>query len=484
MKKIDRLILRAFIGPFIVTFFIALFVLIMQFLWKYIDDLVGKGLDIFIIAELIFYLSASVVPMAMPIAILLASIMTFGSLGEHYELVALKSAGISLLRFMLPLLVTSVILSGVAFSFANYVLPVANLKYYTMLYSVTRQRPSFNIRPGVFSNDIDGYVIRAGDKDSDRNILYDIKIHDHSEQRGNVNVLLAEKGEMHITPDNTAMLFKLYNGVQYEEPRTQGPVKKNEFIRTKFTEYEMIFDLSIFAFDKKNEKLFERNYRMMSSKQLIRGVDSLEAAQTKISNNLQKKLTPYFTFWKDSTFQHDTSPIAWNPSDTSFLNCLSMDAVRQQRILSNTQSLLRNVKGFASSSQGRSKNNEKHINKYLIFFHYKIALSVACLVLFLVGAPLGALIRKGGLGMPMVMAILFFTIFHILTTIGKKFAEEFVLTPAEGMWLSTAVLLPLGLFLLFKATNDSGLLNFEGYGKVIKDAFGKVFGRKKEKLEG
>ncbi len=481
MKKIDRLILRAFIGPFIVTFFIALFVLIMQFLWKYIDDLVGKGLDIFIIAELIFYLSASVVPLAMPIAILLASIMTFGSLGEHYELVALKSAGISLLRFMLPLFVTSVLLSGVAFSFANYVLPVANLKYYTMLYSVTRQRPAFNIRPGVFSNDIDGYVIRAGDKDPDGNVLYDIKIHDHSEQRGNVNVLLAEKGEMHITPDNTAMLFKLYNGVQYEEPRTQGPTKKNEFIRTKFTEYEMIFDLSIFAFDKKNEKLFERNYRMMSSEQLIRGVDSLQVAQTNISNNLQKKLTPYFTFWKDSTFQYDSSPITWNPADTSFLNCLSMDPVKQQRILSNTQSLLRNVKGFASSSQGCSKNNEKHINKYLIFFHYKIALSVACLVLFLVGAPLGALIRKGGLGMPMVMAILFFTIFHILTTVGKKFAEEFVMTPAEGMWLSTAVLLPLGLFLLFKATNDSGLLNFEGYGKAVKDAFGKMFGRRKQK---
>jgi len=479
VKKIDRLILRAFIGPFFVTFFIALFVLIMQFLWKYIDDLVGKGLDIFIIAELIFYLSASVVPLAMPIAILLASIMTFGSLGEHYELVALKSAGISLLRFMLPLLVTATILSGVAFAFANYVLPVANLKYYTMLYSVTRQRPAFNIRPGVFSNDIEGYVIRAGDKDPNGNILYDIKIHDHTDQRGNVNVLLAEKGEMTINADNTAMLFKLYNGVQYEEPNSQGPVKKYEFIRTKFTEYEMIFDLTMFAFDKKNEKLFERNYRMMSTEQLLSGVDSLQAVEQKKPKDLTKKISTYFTFLKDSTFQYDDSPITWNPSDTSFLTCLSLDVSKKQRILNNTQSLLRNIKGFATSSEGRSKSNLKHINKYMIFFHYKISLSLACLVLFLVGAPLGALIRKGGLGMPMVLAILFFTIFHILTTMGKKFAEEFVLTPSQGMWLSTAILLPLGLFLLFKATNDSALLNFEGYGKWIKDKFGRLFGGKK-----
>lgn len=479
MKKIDRLILRAFIGPFVVTFFIALFVLIMQFLWKYIDDLVGKGLDVFIIAELIFYLSASVVPLALPIAILLASIMTFGSLGEHYELVALKSAGISLLRFMLPLLVTAVVLSGVAFAFANYVLPVANLKYYTMLYSVTRQRPAFNIRPGVFSNDIEGYVIRAGDKDPEGNTLYDIKIHDHTDLRGNVNVLLAEKGEMHITPDNTAMLFKLYNGVQYEEPRTQGPTQKHEFIRTRFTEYEMIFDLSMFAFDKKNEKLFERNYRMMSTEQLIRGVDSLKTAEQELPQSLEKRLGAYFSFLKDSTFQYDSSPITWNPADTSFFACLSLEDSQKQRILNNTQSLVRNIKGFAASSEGRSEGNLKHINKYLIFFHYKISLSLACLVLFLVGAPLGALIRKGGLGMPMVLAILFFTIFHILTTMGKKFAEEKVLSPAEGMWLATAILFPLGLFLLFKATNDSALLNFEGYGKWMKDKLGKLFRKKK-----
>ncbi|MEZ4883204.1 MAG: LptF/LptG family permease [Chitinophagales bacterium] len=478
MKKIDRLILRAFIGPFIVTFFIALFVLIMQFLWKYIDDLVGKGLDLLIIAELIFYLSASIVPLALPIAILLASIMTFGSLGEHYELVALKSAGISLLRFMLPLLVVATLLSGIAFAFANYVLPVANLKYYTMLYSVTRQRPAFNIRPGVFSNDIEGYVIRAGDKSPDGKILYDINIHDHTAQRGNVNVLLAEKGEMQVTPDNTAMVFKLYNGVQYEEPPTQGPIDKNEFIRTRFTEYEMIFDLTMFAFDKKNEKLFESNYRMMSTEQLISGVDSLKKADQEIPKSLKKNVSIYFSFLRDSTFQYDTTPIDWNPADTSFLACLYLDGPNQQRLLNSAQSSLRNIKGFAASSDGRSKSNLQHINKYMIFFHYKISLSLACLVLFLIGAPLGALIRKGGLGMPMVLAILFFTIFHILTTMGKKFAEEYVMTPAEGMWMATAILLPIGLFLLFKATNDSALLNFEGYGKGLKDWFGKVFGKK------
>ncbi len=608
LKKIDSLIIKSFIGPFIVTFFIAMFVLIMQFLWKYIDDLVGKGLESAIIAELLFYLSASVVPLAMPIAILLASIMTFGKLGENYELVSLKSAGISFVRFMSPLLVIATLLSGIAFTFSNYVLPVANLKFAAMLYSVTKQRPALNIKQGVFYSGIDGYVIRIGKKDEDSKTVYDIKIHDHTEKRGNVNVLLAEKGEMFTTTGDSILVFKLFNGTRYEEPKAaRGKEKKHEFMRTEFSEYEMIFDLANFDFEKTDESLFRSNQRMLNVKQLLTATDSLKMAKRDKKVNFKRNMKPYFTFIKDSTIffaeemqrredslkllrakkekenalkkpkkkdsividvmderpkktakekaeerakinakaeaaleeraakKANNKSLAQkkaqekyeaaakkNKSKTSrkttakkthslpnaknlkkkadakkeekpkeylakakldsispFLGTLQLTASQGEALVKRGKNLGRNVKSFLRVNERQAASDTKKIIRYMIEVHSKITLSLACLVLFLIGAPLGALIRKGGLGLPMVMAILFFVIFHIISTMGKKFAEEMVLSPFAGMWLSTFVLFPFGLYLLYLANNDKRIVDLSFYTDAIKRLFRKIVPAKK-----
>ena len=482
LKKIDWLLVRSFLGPFVLTFCIALFVLIMQFLWKYIDDLVGKGLDTFILAELIFYLSASVVPLALPIAILLSSIMTFGSLGEHYELIALKAAGISLFRFMLPLLIVATMLTGGAFLFANYVLPVANLKFSTLLYSVTKKRPALNIRPGVYYNGIEGYIIRVASKEENSRFMNEVQIYDHTENRGNVRILLAERGEMFTTSDEKYMVFRLFDGVQYEEPRanTAGAKASREFIRTHFKEYEMMFDLSQFDYATANESLFKNNQRMFSVRQLFNVADSIRDGTLDQRERYERNLAPYYSFFQDTTLLTKAKNLPTTtqalPAATdsltrslAFLNQLPLSTLEEKTaLLDRAVNMARGVKSVNPAAANTVEADNKKINKYLIEAHIRITLSLACLVLFLIGAPLGAIIRRGGVGLPMVMAILFFIVFHILSTTGRKFAEEQVLSPFMGMWMSIFVLTPIGIFLTYKAMNDSALLNLEAYGQFFK----------------
>lgn len=455
------------------TFFIAMVVLIMQFLWKYIDDMVGKGLEMSIIGELIFYLSASVVPIALPIAVLLTSIMIFGSLGEHYELVAFKSAGVSLLRIMLPLLLVAGLLSIGAFLFSNYLLPKANLKFSTLLYSVTKKRPALNIKPGVFYDGIQGYIIRIGDKEAGSRVIRDVIIHNHTESRGNVNVLTAERGEMYTTSDDNYMVLRLYNGMQYEEPKpTADKRDHNELMRTQFEQYEMFLDLSNFDFKQANEDMFKNNYRMLPLGQLLATADSLQAINAQRAASRQRDMRNYFNFLPDTLGKRQLNPDLpfYTSNDTApeLINTLHIPPSRSRTMIDRAKGIAQNARFAVQSSEKEITSNTKRIVRYLIEAHNKITLSLACIVLFLIGAPLGAIIRKGGLGMPMVMAILFFILFYVLSTIGKKFVEELVLTPFEGMWLSTFILLPLGIFLTYKAMHDSALLSTDAYRDLLK----------------
>ncbi len=485
MKKLDLLLLKSAIGPFIMTFFIALFVLIMQFLWKYIDDLVGKGLETSIVAELIFYASASVVPLALPIAVLLTSIMTFGSLGEHYELVAFKSAGVSLFRIMRPLLFSAIGLTIAAFLFANYLLPRANLKFATLLWSVHKQRPALNIKPGIFYNGIEGYVLRVSDKDEGGKTIKDIIIYDHKDARGNTRVIMAEKGEMYSTPDERFLVFRLFNGTQYEEPQPT-PQKRldHEFMRTYFSQYEMYMDLSNFDFNKADEGMFKTNQRMLNFAQLVHIADSLKAvdAQKLVGKSATQDLpgfmtalrtlppNPVFTPFAAATHNDSTTAVAADTATLqSLLFAVPMSATDRLKLIQNTKSNVQSTKFSLLSRQGDAAGNKKRIMRYMVEANSRVVYSVACLLLFLVGAPLGAIIRRGGLGMPLVVAILFFILFHVLTTIGKKFAEEYALSPFQGMWLSTAVLLPIGAFLTYKAMRDSALLNWDIYTAKAKN---------------
>ena len=276
MKKLDWFILKSYLGPLVMTFFIALFILLMQFLWKYIDDLVGKGLEWYIILKLLFFASSTFVPMALPLAILLSSLMTFGNLGEHYELVTMKAAGISLFRIMRALIVVSILISVLAFYFANIVLPKANLKFLSLLYDVREKKLSFNLREGVFYNGIDGFVIRVGKKDADGNTIRDVMVYDHTKHMGNVSMTVAEWGKMELSADKRFLVFRLYNGYNYEE---RIDLRRNEmtrpFQRTKFSEQYQMFDLSGLQLTRTDENLFKKNYEMLNISQLRFSIDSI-----------------------------------------------------------------------------------------------------------------------------------------------------------------------------------------------------------------
>ena len=465
MKKLSKLILVSFLGPFSATFFVVLFILLMQFLWKYIDDLVGKGLEWYVISELLFYASATLVPLALPLAILVSSIMTMGNLAEQYELVAAKSAGISLLKMLRPMLVTAVLIGMLAFCFSNYVLPYTNLKMGSLLYDVRQQKPALYIREGVFYNGIDGYSMKIGKKDSDNQTLHQVMIYDHTSQKGNTKVIMASKGRMAMSDDEKFLVVTLFNGKSYEDQHTgKSSASSNPFMRTSFDSYQIRFDLSTFKLNRTNEELFKDNYQMLNLGQLDFALDSLHRQLTERKSEMTLALKSYFSTYRDSALTSQ-SPVRVLPMDPDTITSL---AVYDQAL-----GQARNIKSYLVSLADERDAREKLIARFTIEYHRKYTLSIACFILFLIGAPLGAIIRKGGIGMPVVVSIIFFLIFHVISIMGEKFSREGVIDPSIGMWIASAVLLPIGIFLLYKATHDSALFDIEVYEKAIKKLFGR-----------
>lgn len=467
-KKLDRLILKAFIGPFIATFFITLFVLVMQFFWKYIDDLVGKGLGLFDIFKLTAYVSTTVIPYSLPISILISSIMTFGNLGESFELVAIKSSGISLLRFMRPVLIVSIITSIIAFLISNYVMPVANLKFATMLYDIRVAKPAFDIKEGIFYDKIPGYSIKVGKKEKDGNSISNVIIYENQFSLQD-NIIIAEKGKMHISDDKKFLEFDLENGWRYQE---KGPYNTiaTDFYRLGFKKYKKVFDLSTFNMMKTPDSLFKGSYDMLNIQQLHHASDSIENILNEIRNNrVQKELNTYFISSKiflrggERVKTLKKIPIKattyGNTLPDSALTMAYSKAADKINLVKNTLDLI------AYDDKQKSYDNRM----YNVAWHKKFAFSFACIVLFLIGAPLGSIIRKGGLGMPLVVAVIFFLIFHLLNMFGEKFVRQEFLDPFWGIWLSCLVLLPIGLFLVYKAMNDSQLFNNEFYFRLFRN---------------
>lgn len=479
MKKIDKLILSKFAGPFFLTFFITLFIIVMQFLWKYIDDLVGKGLEWYIIFELIFYASASFVPLALPLAVLLSSIMTFGSLGENYELVALKSSGISLFRFMRSLIVAVLFLSFTAFFFSNNILPIANLKFGALLYDIRQQKPALNIKEGVFYNDIENYSIKVGKKEEDNRTIHDIIVYDQTSKKGNDNVLLAKSGEMFTSDDERYLVLRLYNGERYQEMIDNKKESTHEHLRTSFETWEKKFDLSEFSLDRSEESFWKNHYQMMNLKQLELSIDTLYMDIDDRRETLSRNFSNFFLYKKelhDTMFANAIVPLDSIPGKYSDLFAFTKEEQTNKNI-KRAISMARNVKSYIGISARDLKYKTRYIAKHNVEWHRKFTLSVACLVLFFIGAPLGAIIRKGGLGMPLLMSIIFFVIFHVFSMSGEKIAENGGMSPMAGMWLSTIVLLPIGVFLTYKAMKDSPLFNLEWYYKNL----GRLFSKKKSR---
>ncbi|HVM89548.1 MAG TPA: LptF/LptG family permease [Puia sp.] len=464
IKKLDILVIKAFIGPFVATFFITLFVLVMQFFWLYIDDIVGKDLDFFTIGRFIMYVSATLVTLALPLAVLLSSIMTFGNLGETFELVAIKSAGIPLLRFMRPLFIVSILICGVAFLFNNNIGPVATLKMRTMQYDIIVAKPAFDIKEGIFYDRIDGYVIKIGKKEKDGSTIKNVIIY---EQNYNLqdNLIVAESGKMDITADKKFLEFNLHDGWMYQE-RGNHYATNTEFIRVGFKTYKKVLDLSSFKLTQSDENQFKGNYQMLNMKQLGITIDSLEKVQNGYAKKISDDLKPHFNFQRylDSNWASIKSPPV--PKNKTFSELLPDSA--RKRVLEQSISSASTARSFVETTAMLFDNDEKNLRLHQIAWHSKVTMSIACLVLFLIGAPLGSIIRKGGIGLPLIFSVIFFVIFYLLNNYGTKFVKEEVLLPFSGMWLATFVLVPIGLFLTYKALNDSQLFNKEFYYRLFK----------------
>src|SRR5215213_634578 len=444
IKKLDILIVKAFIGPFIATFFITLLVLIMQFFWLWVDDFVGKGLSTNIILEFIWYQSAVLVPLALPLAVLLSSLMTFGNLGESYELIAIKSAGISLLRFMQPLFIVTMFICGIAFLFSNYIIPVANLKSRTLLADIVYAKPSFDIREGVFYDRIYGFAIKIGKKENNDSVIRDIIIYEQANILQD-NFIIAKDGVMRMSDDKRFLELNLYNGIYYQEKGNAGTIN-TDFIRSGFKEYKKQFDLSAFHFQRTADSVNKNNHRMLSMRQLGKAIDSIKKQNAGFYKQTQLTFSPFMQFipYLDSTSKKDSLLKIKN------LGSLIPDSLNEQ-IRLNLSTKIESLRSSNDFLLAQHNDQEKVLRLHQIEWHRKISLSLACLVLFLIGAPLGSIIRKGGLGSPLVLSVIFFMVFYFLSNTGEKMSKAGTMDPRAGMWLSTFILVPVGVFLTSKA---------------------------------
>lgn len=449
-----------------------MFVLLMLFLFKYIDDLVGKGFEWYIIAELMMYASATNVAMALPLSVLLSSIMTYGALGENYELVAIKSAGISLRRAMYPMTIVVAILAVSAFIFSDYMLPVANLKYYSLLYDVRQQKSAKLLQEGVFTNNFPGATVRVLRKGKDQQTLYDIMIYRKDDKTNNMDVMLAKEGSMYRTIGDKFLILRLKNGISYTEQRSdKGYYPRQKLIRRRFKETEQKFDLSSMTMKRTNQDEFRSAFVMMNLKQLRHYRDSTEKQMDSTVNLTYQMVSPYVKFFtlpkKSDSVKNYVTP---KNNDIMY----GLDINEKISTVSAAISEVRSIQDMIKQRSEGSKETMKSIRRSVVEYQKKFTLSVACLVLFLIGAPLGAIIRKGGLGMPVVISVVFFLLYHIISTIGEKGVKDGAIPPFIGMWIAIFVLAPIGMFLSYKAATDSALFDME----VYKRFFNRIFKRK------
>lgn len=484
--------LQTFIPVFVMTFFICLFIVLMQFLWRYIDDLVGKGLDISVIAELFFYAALTMVPMALPLAILLASLMTFGNLGEKFELTAMKAAGISLVKVMRPLIILMILISAGAFFFQNNVLPVAQTKMWTLLFSMRQTSPEMEIPEKAFYTDIDGYVIYVDEKDKETGLMRDVMIHQITDGYDQAKIIVADSGRLSFTPDRLNIKLRLWDGELYgnmfaqSTGMTSRSAMPNE--REKFTQKEFLipFDAN---FNRMDESTMRNQYIGKNISELSATVDSLNQIIDSIGAIYGDQLmrSEHFGMPYTTTKMVDGKRVVEGYVPVKLDKPLNLDSlftlnpvVSQVRIDEQAIANARRVRQEYEFRSYAMDDDLKSIRRHGIEMHKKFTLSFAVIIFFFIGAPLGAIIKKGGLGMPLIISVILFIIYYIIDNTGYKLARDGRWDVPEGMWLSSFVLLPLGVFLTYKAVHDSSVLNVDAY----KAFFNRLIGRRpKRSLE-
>ncbi|WP_347157034.1 LptF/LptG family permease [Pontibacter chitinilyticus] len=463
MKKLDKLILRSFTGPFILTFAVVEFILLTQYMLKYLDELVGKGLGAEVFGELLFYFSLNMAPVALPLAVLLSSLMTFGTLGEHHELTAIKTSGIALPRILRPVFFVVAALTIGAFFFNNQVVPKANLKAYSLLWDIRQKKPTMNFKEGAFYNGLPGYSIKINKKLADGKSLRDVMIYDHSKGGASTKVILADSGQMYTEYNDTYLVLKLFDGNMYVDQGGGAAFRRNsdQFTRQQFDESKIVLSLASFNLDRTKEELFSDNKMMKNIGQLTHVTDSLRQYSQREQNLYAANIDPYYMYFKADTARVKNGMRLTGKKVEKKLETPNINALQQ------ATNKARNIKSYTASYLERVNGTVREANNYEIEIWRKYTQSAAILVMFLIGAPLGAIIKKGGLGVPVLISIIFFILMYVIAILGEKWAREGLVSVGAGMWGANLILLPIGLFFLYQARNDSSLLEVDFWRKMM-----------------
>ena len=586
MKKIDKLIIKAFIGPFILTFAVIVFILLTVQMMNYVDQIFGKDLSYLDLGILVMHFAIFQTPIAFPLAVMLASLMTFGNLGEHFELTAIKSAGISLIRAMMPIFVMVVFITTAAFFSNNYLVPNSALKAYSLLYDIRQKKPALDIEPGLFYGGIDKYKIKVDDKLPDGKTLLGVIIYNHTDRNGNKDVTIADSGKMYTIMGDQYLKFELFNGSHYTEEKSKsarGRIRDYQqispFTRTYFDKSEIIFDLSSFGMSRTDEGLFASNRLMRNFNELNHDLDSLsddiyltkaqvydvpkrfftysslkksieipaeivaiqlredsinrarlnrqnEESKEKIDDDLKKEDSVKQKVPKDSLNRRKLDkevvkvlnpideakeklkrqqlsdkkiarPLATKSKNKAVVKPLKkrqiinlsddqiIDAVDKKyenksiklRTLKAALATTRQVKSKLSVQNNRIEQLNKNYFEFDIQWHKMLATAAACMSMFLIGAPLGAIIKRGGLGFPVLVSILFFIIYYVISIGGEKYAKSGLLPVFQGVWMANIILFPIGLFFLRQAKNDARLFEVDYYLVTISNVYKSILNK-------
>lgn len=465
IKKLDIFILKSFCLLFTGTFFICLFIFMMQFLWRYVDELVGKGLEINVLAQFFFYSGLTLVPASLPLAVLLAALITFGNFGERFELLAMKAAGISLLNIMRPLIVFIAFVCCLSFYFQNVIGPTAQSKLWTLLLSMKQKSPEVDIPEGVFYDEIDGYNLYVKHKDRKTGMLYDVLIYNFDKGFENAQIIKADSGRLEMTADKQHLYLHLYSGEQFENLKSQNMNQRNvPYRREAFSEKHAIIEFDS-DFNMMDEGVMSNQSNSKNMRMLQTSIDSISARNDSVGRS-------YYNDAINSTYRVGTT---MNRADSARLvkerqQPINIDSIYRAGTLADRQRWLsaacNNAETVSNDWNFKKTNLESSdysLRRHMTAWHEKITLSLACMIFFFIGAPLGGIIRKGGLGMPVVVSVLIFIIYYIINNTGYKMARDGNWVVWMGMWTSTAILAPLGAFLTYKSNNDSVVLNADAY---------------------
>ncbi|MBL7936450.1 MAG: LptF/LptG family permease [Bacteroidia bacterium] len=467
-KVLHKYLLKAYLPPFFLTLFIGVFVFFLIHVFTYMDDIIGKGMGAWVLIQFFAYSFLTFIPVAMPLAVLLSSIMTFGNLAENYELAAMKSSGLSLFKIIRPIFIFIVFLAGVTFVFNNFILPAITLKSARMLWDIRQAKPTLSVKEGVYYSQLDGYTIKVGKKSKDGQTLFNLNIYDHSDGVGNNIQLYADSGKMKTSSDTNYLQMQLHNGTRYEDIIQEEQHKTTRpLMQLIYKELNVNVDMSSFKMKQTEEELFKGHHEMMNVWQISKEVDTMNIEIEKKYMNLYYQFSNYFVARtiRTSSFNKPHSPVK------TFYASLNQDEFR--RSVENAQNLVRSSSSFIDSINDEVKTKEYTKVDYLIGWHKKINISFACIVLFFVGASLGAIIRKGGMGLPVVVAVIFFLLYYVVSIIYEDLVIEGVYTVIFGTWFPLLLFLPLGIFLTFKAAKDSALFDLTSYTDPIKKLFKK-----------